>query len=141
MSLLHRSPHTLCFSFKCVNKLSYPRSLLFPAARENVVMISEVRQSIKRWKFHLLQSFGLYRVCLPQRPGPAVHYIRIRRFETSAIWKRGKHNERGICKWSETGKPRAYRLPQYRHMLSSESCQSVCLHPSSHNKQVFNFTD
>ncbi len=47
------------FLLKWMNELLYTRSLLFPAARENEMLISKVRQSIKRWKFHLFQSLGL----------------------------------------------------------------------------------
>lgn len=67
MCLLHIG-HMCSFFLKFVNKLFYPRSLRSPAAREKEVLISKVNQGIKRWKFHLLQPFGLFcvfsRLCL-----------------------------------------------------------------------------
>lgn len=62
--LLHHchkcTPSFISVWTKCWTAL--PPSLLFPAEKENVVFISKVRRSIKRWKFRPEQSFGFYYV-------------------------------------------------------------------------------
>lgn len=56
-SFFHIFVTSAVFLFKCVSKSLCPCSLLFPATRESVLLISKVRPSINGWKFHLRHSF------------------------------------------------------------------------------------
>lgn len=94
-SFFHIFVTSAVFLFKCVSKSLCPCSLLFPATRESVLLISKVRPSINGWKFHLRQSFVwcvfylfiyftlscLVCVCVPLRPGQAVFCIWISYFK------------------------------------------------------------
>lgn len=56
MCLLQLCHIMLSFLFKCENKLSYPRSLLFPAARENV----DFKSQAKHQKMEIPSFYSLF---------------------------------------------------------------------------------
>lgn len=137
--------HTCSLSFLsvwtscCSQSTSVPRS-------SNAVLISKVTQSIKRWKFHLLQSFWFVLCLVLSVSGCHRGQDQLRTtFQSGSLkqqlFQKEENITRGICKWNETGKAESIQAATVSShsygMLSSESHQSLCVYPSSNNKQVF----
>lgn len=77
-------------------------------------------------------------VCLPLRPGPAANCIWIGPFETAAISKRGKHNERHMQmkRDRKAESTQAATVSSHSYEMLSFVSQSFRVYPSSDNKQV-----